>query len=134
MCNVSIIGNIATAPERKYTPSGQAFVRFSVAENQGHRDRESGAWVEDEATFWPVTVWGQLAEHVAASLRKGTRVVVMGRTRTNSWENEAGEARSRIEVTADSVAPDLRFARATVSKVLRSEPADAPAAPAPATV
>lgn len=133
MCTVAIVGNLANDPELSYTPSGQPFVRFSLAENAGHRDRATGEWVEDEPTFWPVTAWGDLATNIAESLTKGTRVVVTGRTRTNSWQTrpEDGsepEKRSRIEVTADAVAPDLRFARARVAKVLRTEPSDSPAA------
>ena len=61
-----------------------------------------------------------IAENVAASLTKGSRVVVSGRLEQRSWETEAGEKRSIVEVVADDVAPSLRFATAEVHKVERN--------------
>lgn len=126
MSSVAFAGNIAVAPEAGVTPSGRLFVRFVVAENQGHRDKASGAWVEDPATFWPVTVWGDSSRNIAESLRLGDRVMVLGEIRTNTWETAEGDKRSRVEVTAREVGAALRFARVTVTKVLRTEPFDSP--------
>jgi single-strand DNA-binding protein len=39
-----------------------------------------------------------------------------------SWENESGERRSRVEVTADEVGPSLRFATVEISKTERRGP------------
>jgi single-strand DNA-binding protein len=130
---VTIVGNLATAPELRVTPSGRPLARFVLAENSGHRDRATGEWVDDEPTFWPVNVWGDLAENVVETLAKGDRAVVTGRTRTNAWETKpddgsAPERRSRVEVTADEVGAALRFARARVAKVMRTEPGSASAA------
>ncbi len=127
MSAIAFSGNVAVAPEVSVTPSGRALVRLVVAENQGHRDRNTGEWVEDQPTFWPVTLWGQSAENVAESIHLGDRVVVLGRTRTNAWETPEGEKRSRVEVVADDVAASIRFARVRIAKVLRTEPADSPA-------
>jgi single-strand DNA-binding protein len=55
-------------------------------------------------------VWRQLAEHVAESLSKGDRAVVIGRLRSRSWETPEGDKRSVVEVEADEVAPSLRWA------------------------
>lgn len=126
MSSVSFAGNIAVAPESGVTPSGRLFVRFVVAENQGHRDKTSGEWVEDPATFWPVTVWGDSARNIAESLKVGDRVVVAGEIRTNAWTTPEGEKRSRVEVTAREVGAALRFARVKITKVLRTEPSDSP--------
>jgi single-strand DNA-binding protein len=127
---IAFVGNAATAPELAYTPTQKPFVRLLVAENQGHRNRESGEWIEDEATFWPVTVWGDAALNIAESINKGDRVVVTGRTRTSTWTTAEGDKRSRVEVVADEVAASTRFARLRIAKVLKSEPSDSPAAPA----
>lgn len=133
MSKLAFVGNVAVAPELAYTPvasrGGQRpFVRLVVAENQGHRNRETGEWVEDEPTFWPVTLWGDSALNVAESVNKGDRVVVLGRSRTNVWTTPEGDKRSRVEVVADEVAASTRFARLRVAKVLRSEPGDSPTA------
>src|SRR6476469_9904986 len=57
-----------------------------------------------------------MAENVAESIGKGTRVVVTGRLEQRSWETEQGEKRSVVEVVADEIAPSLRWATATVNK------------------
>jgi single-strand DNA-binding protein len=130
MSTLAFVGNVAVAPEVAVTPSGRTLVRLVVAENQGHRNRDTGEWVEDEPTFWPVTVWGDSAQHVADSFGKGDRVVVTGRTRTNVWQTSEGEKRSRVEVVADEVAGSTRFARLKIARVLRQEPSDSPVAAA----
>jgi single-strand DNA-binding protein len=55
-----------------------------------------------------VVVWRDQAEHVAESLAKGSRVVVMGRLQQRSWTAEDGSARSTVEVGSS-----LRWATAT---------------------
>ena len=55
-------------------------------------------------------MWRQLAEHVAESLTKGDRAVVIGRLKSRSWETPEGDKRSVVEVEADEVAPSLRWA------------------------
>ncbi|WP_263118590.1 single-stranded DNA-binding protein [Cellulomonas sp. RIT-PI-Y] len=128
MSAITVVGNVVAAPEMGVTPSGRRFVRLTVAENQGHRDRNSGEWVEDDATFWPVTLWGDSTENVIQSnIVKGTRVIVLGRTRTANWETPEGDKRSRVEVTASEIAASTRSAQLRIAKVLRSEPGDSPA-------
>ena len=66
--------------------------------------------------------WGQLAENAAQSLSKGARVLVSGRLDQRSWETAEHERRSKIEITADEVAPSLRWATATITKNERRAP------------
>jgi single-strand DNA-binding protein len=65
-------------------------------------------------------VWRQLAEHVAESLTKGNRAVVIGRLKSRSWETPEGEKRSVVEVEADEVAPSLRWAIAKPQRATNS--------------
>jgi single-strand DNA-binding protein len=62
-----------------------------------------------------------MAENAANSIVKGTRVIVTGRLEQRSWETEAGEKRSIVEINADEIAPSLRFATAVVTKTPRPE-------------
>jgi single-strand DNA-binding protein len=91
------------------------------------------------------TAWRDLAEHIADSLAKGTRVVVTGRLRLSRWETDEGEKRSAYGLDVDECGPSLRFATAKVSKMTRTKggdgfvPAEVPddawntATPAPAS-
>lgn len=123
---VTVIGNMTRAGELRYTAGGRAVVSFGVAANR--RYQQNGEWVE-ETSFFDVTAWADLAEHVAACLEKGSRVVVHGRLSQRSWEGNDGEKRSKIEIVADDIGASLRFANVTVEKLQRTQTA----APAPTT-
>jgi single-strand DNA-binding protein len=71
-------------------------------------------------SFFRVNVWRQLAEHVAESLSKGDRAVVVGRLKSRSWETPEGDKRSVVEVEADEVAPSLRWATAKPQRAARN--------------
>jgi single-strand DNA-binding protein len=118
---VTIVGNLTRDPELRFTPSGQATATFGVAVNRVWTDRQSQE--RKEATsFLDVVCWGQLAENAAQSLTRGTRVVVSGRLDQRSWENQEGEKRSKIEITADEVSPSLRWATVEITKNERRTP------------
>ena len=99
---ITIVGNLTADPELKFTNSGQAQTRFSVAVNRKFKEAET-------TSFFNVTAWGSLAENLANSVRKGTRVIVEGRLEQRSWETDKGEKRSTVEISANSVGADLRF-------------------------
>ena len=126
--HVSIVGNLTRDPELRFTPSGQATATFGVAVNRRWQNRQSNEW-EEATSFFDVVCWAQLAENAAQSLTKGTRVLVSGRLDQRSWETPERERRSKIEITADEVAPSLRYATAAVTKNERRTPetAGAPA-------
>ncbi|UCH27347.1 MAG: single-stranded DNA-binding protein [Trueperaceae bacterium] len=93
---VVIIGNLTRDAELRYTPSGSAVTRFSVAVNERFRDR-SGA--DQERTHYvDVNVWRELAE-ACGELTKGDPVLVIGRLVNDSWADQEGNRRytTRIE-------------------------------------
>jgi single-strand DNA-binding protein len=115
---ITLAGNITRDPELKFLNSGQASVRFGIAVNR--RYQKNGEWVE-QVSFFDVTAYGGLAENVANSLTRGSRVIVTGRLEQRSWETPDGDKRSIIEVNADDIAPSLRYASASVTKNPRPE-------------
>ena len=119
--SITISGNITREPEMRYTPSGISKVTFGVAVNRSWRNQQSQEW-EEQTSFFNVVAWRQLAENASATLAKGARVVVSGRLEQRSWETEAGEKRSIVEIVADDIAASLRFATAEIHKVERSGP------------
>jgi single-strand DNA-binding protein len=117
----TLSGNLTRDPEIRYTRDGQANATFGLAVNRRWQARGSDTW-EEATSFFDVICWRELAENVALSLVKGARVIVSGRLEQHSWETEAGERRSRVEVTADEVGPSLRFATAEISRAERHTP------------
>jgi single-strand DNA-binding protein len=112
--HTSLVGNLTDDPELRYTPNGAAVASFRLAVTP--RIREGDDWRDGETSFFRVNVWRDLGKHVAESLGKGDRAVVLGRLRTRSWETPEGEKRSVVEIEADEVAPSLKFATATVRR------------------
>ena len=106
--HVTVAGNLTADPELKFTANGAAVANFRIAVTARVRDGEG--WRDGDTSFFRVNVWRQLAEHVADSLSKGDRAVVIGRLKSRSWETPEGERRSVVEVEADEVAPSLRWA------------------------
>ena len=116
---VTIVGNLTRDPELRYTPNGAAVIKLGVAVSRRVKD-ESGQWKDADTSFFDVTAWRSMAENIAETLTQGTRVVVVGRLRTNSWETAEGERRSKVEIEADEVAPSLRWATAKLERQGRS--------------
>lgn len=131
--NVNLVGNVTRDPELRFTPAGQAVATFGLAVNRRWQNRQTQAW-EEATSFFDVICWAQLAENVAESITKGTRLIVVGRLDQRSWETQDGEKRSKIEVVADEVGPSLRWATATVTRNERQDTsytAPTPNLPAP---
>ncbi|NUO44661.1 MAG: single-stranded DNA-binding protein [Streptomyces sp.] len=114
---IHVVGNLTDDPELRFTPSGAAVVKFSVAVNRQRYDRQKNSWEDAGTDFHRVTAWNYLAQNCAETLRKGMRVVLIGELRQDHWTDEkTNEKRSSWSVTASAVGPDLTFATAAVTK------------------
>jgi len=102
LCKAMIIGNLGSDPEMRYTPNNRAVTQFNVAVNQSTKNQQTGEWVE-ETDWFRVSVWGDRAERMAESLKKGNKVFVEGRFRTRQFEGRDGQTRTSLEITADSI-------------------------------
>ncbi|CAL9663347.1 single-stranded DNA-binding protein [Saccharothrix sp. NPDC042600] len=118
---ITVVGNLTADPELRFTQSGAAVASFTVASTPRTFDRQSGEWKDGEALFLRCNVWRQVAENVAESLTRGSRVLVTGRLRQRSFETKEGEKRTVIELEVDEIGPSLRYATAKVNKVSRGD-------------
>jgi len=117
---ITVIGNLTDDPELRFTPSGAAVAKFRLASTPRTLDRASGEWKDGEPLFLACSVWRQVAENVAESLQRGSRVIVSGRLRQRSYETKEGEKRTVYELEVDEIGPSLRYATAKVQKMSRS--------------
>ncbi|NEM06157.1 single-stranded DNA-binding protein [Geodermatophilus normandii] len=117
---ITVIGNLTSDPELRWTPSGAAVANFTIASTPRTLDRQTQEWKDGEALFLRCSVWRQAAEHVAESLTRGSRVMAQGRLKQRSYETKEGENRTVIELEVDEIGPSLRYATATVARVSRS--------------
>ena len=118
--NVTIVGNLTSDPELRFTPSGAAVASFTVASNSRYLDKATNEWKDGDSVFMRCSVWRQYAENVAESLQRGMRVIVTGRLQQRSFETKEGEKRTVVECQVDDVGPALKTATAKVTKVARS--------------
>jgi single-strand DNA-binding protein len=119
---ITVVGNLTSDPELRFTPSGAAVTSFTVASTPRFLDKATNEWKDGDALFLRCSVWRQAAENVAESLVRGARVIVTGRLKQRSFETKEGEKRTVVEVEVDEVGPSLRYATAKVNKTTRSGP------------
>ena len=119
---ITIIGNVTSDPELRFTPSGAAVTNFTVASTPRRFDKQANEFKDGETLFMRCSVWREQAESVAESITRGTRVVVTGSLIQRNWEDkETGAKRSVMEMQVDEVGPSLKYATAKVTKTERKQ-------------
>lgn len=99
---VILLGNLGKDPEVKFTPSGTAVAKFSVATSSRYKDK-SEQW--QEQTEWHnVVAWARLAEIAGEYLKKGSKVYIEGRLQTHSWDDkQTNQKKYMTEVIASDL-------------------------------
>ncbi len=96
---VVLVGRLTRDAELKYTNTGTAVCKFSLAVN---RRKRSGEQWTDEVSYFDIVLWGKQGEAIHQYLGKGKQVAVNGELRQNRWEQD-GQNRSKIEIIALNV-------------------------------
>jgi single-strand DNA-binding protein len=104
---LTISGNLTADPAAFASRTGDPFAKFRVASTSRVFDRTEGRYRDGEKVFLDVTCWRRLAENVLATLQKGDAVLVTGRLRQRSYEDQQGVRHTVVEISADAVAADL---------------------------
>jgi single-strand DNA-binding protein len=98
---VMLMGNLTRDPELRYTPSGNAVVKFGIAINRRWRDQQTNEQRE-ETTFVECEAWNSTAETINQYLRKTHPVFIEGRLKLDQWTDKAtGQKRSKLFVAVD---------------------------------
>jgi len=106
IAKITLVGNLGRDPETRYTPNGTMNVRFTMAVSRRFND-QSGQQ-QERTTWYSVTAWGKLAEtadRLAQSgyLAKGKQVYVDGRFETHDYQDQQGQNRTSLDVTANEL-------------------------------
>jgi single-strand DNA-binding protein len=128
----TIIGNLTRDPELRQLSSGQWVCQLGIATNR--------RWVDpvtqeprEQASFFEGSCFGDLAQNVAQSLSRGSRVIVHGYLRQDRWETPEGDKRSQVRLAIQDIGPSLSYATAKVIRTVREhEGAPDAGAPSPA--
>jgi single-strand DNA-binding protein len=99
---VILIGNLGKDPEVKYTPSGMAVARFTLATNERFKDKE-GNW-QDKTEWHNLVAFQRTAEIVGEYLKKGRSCYIEGKLQTSSWDDkESGQKKYRTEIIVNDL-------------------------------
>lgn len=121
MNTITLTGNLTNDPELRYTPAGKPVCNLTVAVSNPTKDPVTGAWKDENPVFLRCTIWNQMAEQVAQSLTKGTRVMVEGQLQQRSYTDRNGTERTLIEMLVNDIGPSLRYATAEVRRTPRDQ-------------
>jgi single-strand DNA-binding protein len=98
---VVVVGNLGRDPEMRYTASGTPVANFPVATNRRWKDGEGN--MQEETTWFRVSVFGRQAEVCSQYLEKGRMVLCEGEIRTSQYEDQQGVTRYSWELRASTV-------------------------------
>lgn len=116
---IHIVGNLTADPELHFTQNGFAVANCTVARTPRTLDQRTGEWRDGEALFLRCNIWRDQGERVAECLRKGMRVIVVGKLKMRSFQTREGQKRSVVEIDVDDMGPSLKYATATVVKITK---------------
>jgi single-strand DNA-binding protein len=112
---LTIMGNLGSQPEMRYTGQGKAITSFSVAVSRKYEDKEETEWFR-------VVAWDKLAEACNESLFKGDPVFVVGRVHLNSWLGTDKQKHARLELIASTITFLSKKHEDTVNDVMADAP------------
>ena len=100
---IILVGNLGRDPELRYTAQGTPVCSFSMATNERRKDRNGE--MQDQTTWFRITLWNRLAETASQYLQKGKQVYIEGRLRVEEYIDRDGKPRHSLEVFAT----DMQF-------------------------
>ncbi|MFA5099101.1 MAG: single-stranded DNA-binding protein [Candidatus Paceibacterota bacterium] len=98
---VFVLGRLTADPQLRSTPTGQQVTSFGVATNRVWNDKSGTK--QQEVEFHNVVLWGRQAEIVAQFLTKGSMILVEGRLRTRTWQNQQGQTQRTTEIIGERI-------------------------------
>ncbi|MEV8600479.1 single-stranded DNA-binding protein [Streptomyces griseoviridis] len=114
------VGRLTGDPELRFTQAQKAVASIPLAFNSRRLNQQTQQWEDGDVFYVRGTVWERLAENATETLAKGMEVIVTGELRTERWEKD-GVKHERPALLIRSIAPNLAFAIATVSKDAASQ-------------
>ena len=104
---VTLVGYVAQEPSIRTTRTGKTITELRVGITPRYHDQATGEWRDAESSYFTVSCWDRLAQHVRASMHKGEPVVVRGKFKTSTYEDKDGRSRTDTRITAETVGHDL---------------------------
>ena len=105
---VTLVGFVAQDPKQRDVREGVRVTDLRIGATTRVHDRVTMQWRDGDTSYYNVSCWRRLGEHVRASLRKGDPVVIKGRFKSRTFPDKTtGQLRTVIDIVADTVGHDL---------------------------
>ena len=98
---VIIVGNLTRDIELKYAPSGTAIGSTGIASTRKFKGGDGS--MKEEVLFVDITAFGRTAEVMNQYLKKGSKILVEGRLKLDSWTDQNGGKRSKHTVIIENM-------------------------------
>ena len=119
---LTVVGNLTADPEVRTMGNNMSVANFTIASTTRRFNKNSKQWEDGQPLFMRCTAWRDLADNISHSLAKGMRVIAMGRLSQRSYQAQDGSNRTVIELTVDSIGPDLSHATAQITRATKQQP------------
>ncbi|SDH96176.1 single-stranded DNA-binding protein [Agrococcus jejuensis] len=116
---ITIEGTAGSTPQLRTIPSGRQVANLRVASTLRKQDPSTGQWSDAGTNWYSIAVWGDLAAHVAQSIRQGDPVLVTGRLRITTWGDDDRPA-TTVEIEADAIGHSLRWGTTAFQRASRA--------------
>lgn len=113
---ITVRGFVASEVKSSTTPGGIATASFRIGSTERRFDRNNNVWIDGNTNWFTVQSFRHLAGHVGCSIKKGQRVIVLGKLRLRQWERE-GRIYHVAEIDAESVGHDLMWGSANFTRM-----------------
>lgn len=98
---VTIIGRLGQAPERRSTTTGLAIANMSVATTTTRKADFSNDQWQEETEWHKCTAFGKQAEYIHRYGSKGRLVYLLGRLQTRKWTDNGGTDHYTTSILVD---------------------------------
>ena len=99
--NVTVGGRITSDLQDRqvtYLQNGTCVLNFSIANNKSIQ--KDGQW-ENECSYFDCVIFGKAAENLKEKIRKGLKIVIVGRLEQQSWTDKSGIRKSNIKIIVE---------------------------------
>jgi len=118
---ITVRGFVAGDVRPGTTNGGVNTANFRLGSTDRHYDRATQQWVDGDTNWFTVQAYRQLAGNIAGSVKKGQRVVVMGRLKLRQWERD-GRVYNVAQIEAESIGHDLSWGTANYQRSSVQQP------------
>ncbi|MFH5877831.1 single-stranded DNA-binding protein [Arthrobacter sp. NA-172] len=126
---ITVRGFVASEIRTSTTPAGTGTASFRLGSTERRFDRANNVWIDGNTNWFTVQAFRQLAGNIGCSVKKGQRIIAVGRLKLRQWEHD-GKIYHVAEIVAESVGHDLMWGSANFTRTVSG--AGPQSTPAPA--